>query len=199
MDQVCFSALVGVEKSSRLALSWVCCFAAINWRKKRKHEPMNQIAFREVVIYHLGYPRVTVACCSQTDNGRKPISTRRFSKGTFPYTHPQHVHSKLIRSCKLFSAKSTETNYKMVAVAAILKIETRRFSKGTCPYSPPTRTLKINSIGQAVLREIYGSQFQDGENRNTPIFERNLPILTPNTHTNNLIRIPLSPNGPAEG
>jgi hypothetical protein len=35
---------------------------------------------------------------------------------------------------KPFSAKSTETNFKMVAVAAILKIETCRFSKGTSPY-----------------------------------------------------------------
>jgi hypothetical protein len=78
-------------------------------------------------------------------------------------------------------------------MVAILKIKTRRFSKGTFPHSPPTRTLKINSIVQAVLREIDGSQFQDGgrgghiENRNTPIFERNLPILTPYTHTNTLI------------
>jgi hypothetical protein len=67
---------------------------------------------------------------------------------------------------------------------AILKIETRRFSKGTFPYSPATRTLKIDSIVQAVLQEIDGNQFQDGgrgghiENRNTPI-----SLLTPTTHT----------------
>jgi hypothetical protein len=50
----------------------------------------------------------------------------------------------------------------VVAVAAILKIETCQFSKGTFPYSPPTRTFKINSIVQAILREIDGNQFQDG-------------------------------------
>jgi hypothetical protein len=48
------------------------------------------------------------------------------------------------------------------------------------------------SIVPAVLREIHGNQFQDGgrgghiENRNTAVFERNLP-LTPNTHTKNLL------------
>jgi hypothetical protein len=50
----------------------------------------------------------------------------------------------------------------MVAMAAILKIETRQFLKGTFPYSPPTRTLKTNSIVQAVIREIDRNQFQDG-------------------------------------
>jgi hypothetical protein len=57
-----------------------------------------------------------------------------------------------------------------------------RFSKGTFPYSPPTHTLKINLIVQAVLREIDGNQFQDAghiENRNMQIIKRNLPILSP--------------------
>jgi hypothetical protein len=36
------------------------------------------------------------------------------------------------------------------------------FLKGTFPYSPPTRTLKIDSIVQAVFREINGNQFQGG-------------------------------------
>jgi hypothetical protein len=63
-----------------------------------------------------------------------------------PPSHSQHAQSKLIRFDKPFSLKSTETNFKMVAMAAILKIETRRFSNGTFPYSPPTRTLKIDSI-----------------------------------------------------
>jgi hypothetical protein len=50
------------------------------------------------------------------------------------------------------------SQFKMVAVAAILKIETRRFSKGTFRYSSPTRTLKsIDSIRQAVLLEIDGN------------------------------------------
>jgi hypothetical protein len=53
-----------------------------------------------------------------------------------------------------FSAKSTGTNFKLVAVAATLKIETRLFSKGTFPYSPTTRTPTIDSIRQAVLFEI---------------------------------------------
>jgi hypothetical protein len=51
----------------------------------------------------------------------------------------------------------------MEALPAKLNIETRRFSKGTFPYSPPTHTLKINSIVQAVLCEIDGNQFQDGD------------------------------------
>jgi hypothetical protein len=77
-------------------------------------------------------------------------------------------------------------------MVAIVKIETRRFSKGTFPYLPPTRTIEIDLIQQAVLLEIDGNQFQDGgrgghiENRNMPIFERKLPLLTPNTHTQNL-------------
>jgi hypothetical protein len=47
------------------------------------------------------------------------------------------------------------------------------------PYSPPTRTIEIDSIRQAVLLELDGNQFQDGiENRNMPVFERNLPQHT---------------------
>jgi hypothetical protein len=69
-----------------------------------------------------------------------------------------------------------ETNFKMVAVAAIFKIETCQFSKVTFPYQPRTCTIEIDSIQQAVLLEIDGNQFQDGgrgghiENRNMPIF-----------------------------
>jgi hypothetical protein len=44
----------------------------------------------------------------------------------------------------------------MVAVVAILKIETHRFSKGIFCSSPPTHTLTIDSIRQAVL-EIDGN------------------------------------------
>jgi hypothetical protein len=80
----------------------------------------------------------------------------------------------------------------MLTVAAILKIETRRFPKGPFPYSASTCTRKIDSRVQAVPREIDGNQFQDGgrgghiENRNTPISERNLSLLTLNTHTKQL-------------
>jgi hypothetical protein len=76
-------------------------------------------------------------------------------------------------------------------MVAILKIETRRFPKGTFPYSCPKCTIKIDSIAQAVVHEIDGNQFQDGdcgshiENQTTPISKRNLPLFTPNTHTQN--------------
>jgi hypothetical protein len=106
------------------------------------------------------------------------------SKGTFLQSPPIN-QKKSDQSTEAFVRKSMETNFKMVA---ILKIETRRFSKGTFPYSPPTCTIEIDLIRQGVLLEIEGNQFQDGghiENRNTPIFERNLPLLTPNMHTQN--------------
>jgi hypothetical protein len=66
-----------------------------------------------------------------------------------------------------------------------------RKSKGTFPYPPPTCTVEMDSIGQGILPEMDGNQIYDGcrgshiENRRAPKIERNLPLPTPNMHSQN--------------
>ena len=51
-----------------------------------------------------------------------------------------------------------ETNFKMAAMEATLKIAARPFSKGTFLYSTPTYPAKMDLIGQGLLLEIDGNQ-----------------------------------------
>ena len=73
-------------------------------------------------------------------------------------TQPQHTLQKWIKSDKAFSSKSTETNFKMAAMEATLKIAACPFSKGTFLYSTPTYPEKMDLIRQGVLLEIDGNQ-----------------------------------------
>jgi hypothetical protein len=112
------------------------------WRKKAIRQRLEKIASQ---TEHNPQPiEIRFDRTSRSLQIDKPISRwwlywkskhTDFRKEPFP-TRPQHAHSKLIQSYKPFSAKSMETNFKMVAMVAILKIETRWFSKGTFPYSP---------------------------------------------------------------